>query len=215
MTMPEKAPAEYIVLGLDIIRYSEKKLLLQKTAQERVDHCFNEAVKQCRPEDDSPMPHWIDAGDGGFALFKWAEAEVLDVLIEFYKRLNRGNDGKTEDVQKVLVRSAIHKDYVVAWDTQIAGREVNKFTGHAINNCARLMAGMIKDHEAQAICSRPILDALMAMDLLVSATRLKDIEDKHGHLHEVWNLRISPTLGVDPIAKELHPEPLLRVYPDA
>ena len=211
--MPEQAPAEVIVLGLDIIKYSEKSLLQQKLAQEKVDHCFNGAVKQAKPADDSPMPYWVDAGDGGFALFKWAEADVLAVLIEFYKRIARENDGKTEDKTKVLVRSAMHKEYVLAWDTEIAGRPINKFTGHAINNCARLMAGMIKDHQSQVICSRPTLDALMSMDMTVSPTRLKDTTDKHGHMHEVWNLRILPFLGVDPVSKELYPEALLRVYP--
>ena len=75
------------------------------------------------------------------------------------------------------------------------------------------MAGMIKDHQSQVICSRPTLDALMSMDMTVSATRLKDTQDKHGHMHEVWNLRILPFLGVDPVSKELYPEALLRVYP--
>ncbi len=211
--MAEKAPAAYVVLGLDIIKYSQKKLREQKLAQEKVDRCFNEAIREKRPDEDSPMPHWIDAGDGGYALFKWAELEVLETLKEFYRRLNRENATIDDDEQKVLVRSAIHTDQVVVWDTRIAEKDVKKFTGHAINNCARLMAGMIKDHNSQVVSSRPVLDAIMIMDENVSATRLEDIVDKHGIKHEVWNLKIDPVLGVTPIEKELYPEPLLRVYP--
>lgn len=211
--MAEKAPAAYIVLGLDIIKYSQKKLREQKLAQEKVDRCFNEAVREKKPDDDSPMPYWIDAGDGGYALFKWAELEVLETLKEFYRRLNRENASISDDAQKVLVRSAIHTDQVVVWDTTIAEKSVKKFTGHAINNCARLMAGMIKDHDCQVVSSRPVLDAIMIMDDNVSATRLNDIIDKHGHRHEVWNLRVDPILGVRPVEKELYSEPTLRVYP--
>ena len=209
----EMAPTDFVVLGLDIIKYSQKQLVDQKLSQEKVDRCFNEAVKEKLPEDDAQMPHWIDAGDGGYALFKWAEADVLEVLKEFYKRLNRENRNYTDDNHKVLVRSAIHKDQVVVWEAEIAGRKVNKFTGHAINNCARLMAGMIKEHDSQVVCSRPVLDAIMVMDTNASPTRLRDIKDKHDLNHEVWNLNIEPILGVKPVKRELHPEPPARVYP--
>jgi hypothetical protein len=37
----------------------------------------------------------------------------------------------------------MHKDQVVVWDAEISGRPVKKFTGHAINNCARLWEGEI------------------------------------------------------------------------
>ncbi|MCV6596606.1 MAG: hypothetical protein OIF40_05910 [Mangrovicoccus sp.] len=211
--MAEMAPADYVVLGLDIIKYSQKILRDQKLAQEKVDRCFNEAVKEKRPEPDAPLPHWVDAGDGGYALFKWAELDVLETLKEFYKRLNRENVNYTEEQHKVLVRSAMHKDQVVVWDTEISSRPVKKFTGHAINNCARLMAGMIKEHDSQVVCSRPVLDAIMVMDENASPTRLKDIKDKHGLEHEVWNLQIGGLLGVKPIKRELHRVPTERVYP--
>jgi hypothetical protein len=211
--MPEAAPSDYIVLGLDIIKYSQKKLREQKLAQEKIDRWLNEAIRERQPTHRNEPPHWIDAGDGGYALFNWAELEVLEVLKEFYKRLNRENAAFTDENHKVLVRSALHKDSVVVWDTEIAKRPVRKFTGHAINNCARLMAGMIKEHNCQVVCSRPVLDSLMIMDEHASATRLKDTVDKHGINHEVWNLRIDPILGVKPIEKELYPEPTQRVYP--
>ena len=210
--MTEHPPADYIVLGLDIIKYSEKKLRQQMLAQQKIDRCFNDALKNKCPH-ESPMPHWIDAGDGGFALFKWAEMEIFEFLKEFYTRLDRENEDFTENDKKVLVRSAIYKDQVIVWESSIAGRDVKKFTGHAINNCARLMAGMLKDHDRQVVCSRPVLDAIMAIDRAASATRLKDITDKHGHKHEVWNLLVDPILGVKPIERELYPEPTLRVYP--
>lgn len=209
--MVERAPSDYVVLGLDIIKYSQKTLLLQKLAQERVDRCLDEALNETLPE-GSPMPHWIDAGDGGYALFQWAELEVLELLKEFYKRIHRENNDASE-ASKIHVRAAIHKDKVVVWDTKIGGRQIKKFTGHAINNCARLMAGMIKDHTQQVVCSRPVLDALMMMDQNVSATRLRDVVDKHGNPHEVWNIKIVPVLGTIPIDKELFAEPLLRIYP--
>lgn len=211
--MPEAAPADYVVLGLDIIKYSQKLFRDQKMAQEKIDRCFNEAVREKQPPCRNDLPHWIDAGDGGYALFNWAELEVLEVLKEFYRKLKRENASFTDEKYKVLVRSAIHKDQVIVWDTEIAGKAVKKFTGHAINNCARLLSGMIKEHDCQAVCSRPVLDAIMIMDENVSATRLKDTIDKHGLKHEVWNLRIYPILGVKPIHKELYPEPALRVYP--
>ncbi|MDX8347389.1 hypothetical protein SLH49_05255 [Cognatiyoonia sp. IB215446] len=211
--MAELAPAGYVILGLDIIKYSQKSLRDQKLAQETVDRCFNWAIKEKQPEDDAQAPHWVDAGDGGYALFRWAEVDVLEVLKDFYKRLNRENANITEENYKVLVRAAIHKDQVIVWDAEIAGRQVRKFTGHAINNCARLMSGMIKEHDAQVVCSRSVLDAIMVMDKLASATRLKDIKDKHGIEHEVWNLHVGTLLGVKPIKRELHGEPTMRVYP--
>lgn len=209
--MAENHPADFIVLGLDIIKYSEKDMLGQKLSQERVDRCLNEALNA--KWKNGLMPHWVDAGDGGYALFQGSEIDVLEVLQEFYLRIERENRPPAiENKDKVLVRSAIHKDKVIVWDTKIGDRHVKKFTGHAINNCARLMAGMIKDHDCQVVCSRPVLDALMLMDEMVSPTRLKDIKDKHGHSHEVWNLLISPVLGVKPIQKELYPDSLLRPY---
>lgn len=211
--MSERPPEHYTVLGLDIIKYSEKRLLQQKLAQEKIDRWLNEAIDEKRPSKSAPMPHWIDAGDGGFALFKWADLDILECLKEFYRKLNRENMDVTEDSQKVLVRSALHKDEIVVWNSKIAGQKIHKYTGHAINNCARLMAGMIKEHSAQVVCSRPVLDTILRMDRSVSATRLRDTIDKHGQQHQVWNLRIDPLLGVAPISKELYPDALLRVHP--
>ncbi len=211
--MAEKQPITVVVLGLDIIKYSEKSMLDQKLAQERIDRCLNKAIKIESPE-ESLMPHWVDAGDGGYALFQWAAVDVLEALKRFYLLINRENNGLNDkENNRVLVRSAMHIGKVIVWDTEIGGKKVNKFTSPAINNCARLMAGMIKEHDRQVICSRPVLDDLFQMDNHVSPTRLKDIEDKHSHMHEVWNLFIHPTLGVKPIEKELFPDPFLRIYP--
>jgi hypothetical protein len=75
------------------------------------------------------------------------------------------------------------------------------------------MAGMIKDHDSQVVCSSPVLDAIMVMDENASPTRLIDIKDKHGIDHEVWNLQIGTLLGVKPIKRELYRVPTERVYP--
>jgi len=210
--MPESPPEQYVVLGLDIIQYSRKNLLQQKMAQEKFSHCFNASLKETNPKLFSDPPHWIDAGDGGYALFRHADLHVLEFLKEFYRRLNRENQDIGNENAKLFVRAAMHKEDVIVWDNEMAGKEVRRFTGHAINNCARLMSGMIKDHAAQVVSSRPVLDSIMQIDRNVAPTRLKDIIDKHGNKHEVWNLRIDPILGVNPIAKELHADPLSRVY---
>lgn len=208
--MKEFPAADFIVLGLDIIKYSEKDLLGQKLAQEKVDRCFNTALELKWPERKKPF--WADAGDGGFALFQGSEHDVLQVLEEFYLRLDRENSLIGDRKDKILVRAAIHKDQVIVWETRIGDKKARKHTGHAINNCARLMGGMIKDHDCQVVCSRPVLDTLMAMDKKVTSTRLKDITDKHGHVHEVWNLQRTG-LGVRPLSHELYEEPAMRVHP--
>lgn len=210
--MSDEEIQDFIVLGLDVVSYSTKILLSQKLAQETVHRCLEAGLASKWKEQDGSMrkkPYWIDAGDGGFALFQGPELLVLKTLQAFYQTLARENREKEDDEKKVFVRAALHKDQVVVWETTSGDR---KYTGHALNNCARLLSGMSKNHREQVVCSRPILDKMMALDETVSAVRLQDITDKHGNMHQVWNVQRSPGLGVCPSNTELHSDPLLRYY---
>ena len=204
--VPEDYPADYIVLGLDVISYSKKDLLGQKLAQEAVDRFLQNSLAN---KWAGPVPHWIDAGDGGFVLFQGAELAVLEVLQEIYKLLDRENRKTSSDDDRVFLRAALHKDQIIAWSTE---KGYKKYTGHALNHCARLMAGMAKEHKQQVVCSRPVIERIMALDDTVVATRLRDTKDKHGLAHEAWNISRSPGFGVAPLNHEVHQDPLQRFY---
>ncbi|HEY5723181.1 MAG TPA: hypothetical protein VIT45_12745 [Allosphingosinicella sp.] len=194
---------DFIIAGLDITSYALKTLAQQRSAQDRVDRCLQEAVQAHRPKRQLPL--WLDAGDGGYALFDWGEREVLGLLTDFYARLARVNAEVTPE-NRVVVRIALHKGQIICWRTKLG----SKYTSTAINDCARLLTGMSRKHESQVVCSGEFFKAISTLDEVAKAVRLRDIEDKHGGQHEVWNLRREPGFGVHPDEPEKHLHPLKR-----
>ncbi|MBY3256701.1 hypothetical protein E0I74_29275 [Rhizobium laguerreae] len=197
--------ADFIVLGIDLIGYSLRPLQSQRKSQEILDEQLSKAVRNLGWPDNL-KPIWIDAGDGGYALFKSEDAKVIDTLFEFQRLLADDNQSRDEQ-SKIYMRYALHKDQIYCWE----GAFGPKYTGDALNNCARLLSGMSKEYKGQVVCSEPIFKAISAMQTPnVDVTRLKDVTDKHGKTHQVYNLQRTPGLGVTPVPTDQHQNPLKR-----
>lgn len=195
---------DFIILGLDIGSYSEKELSEQKAAQEIVDGLLSDAVGALKAENPDPV-HWLDAGDGGYALFTWGERDVLEVIDHFFELLGRQN-ARCEQGRDISVRAALHKGQVIAW----SGRLGAKYTGHPINECARLLSGMDRRHASQVVCSGAFFGAIQTFGESVKHIRLRDIKDKHNRDHAVYNIWREPGFGEVALEGEPHPNPLLR-----
>lgn len=196
---------ELFIVGIDIAGYSLKALEAQHGAQLNVDRALNEAVKAISTGKKRGDPEWLDAGDGGYALFEWNSGlEILDLIESMTETLRRENASRTSDAQ-VSVRVALHCGKVVCWKT-VKGSK--RFTSNAINECARYLAGMARD-PGRVVCSKAFLDRATALNPVVTAIRLKDVKDKHGLAHEVYNLHRIPGLGLQPNAIELYQHPFV------
>lgn len=195
---------DFVVLGIDVISYSLRPLSLQKQAQDTLDRLLARAVRDMKWK--TQKPEWIDAGDGGYALFRGEEEKVVETLFAFQRLVDEDNASREEDA-KLFLRYALHKDQILPW----TGEFGKKYTGNAINNCARLLSGMSKKYKGQVVCSETIKSAISSFSQpAVVITRLADIEDKHGKKHPVYNLRRDPGLGVIPDASDQHPNPMER-----
>jgi hypothetical protein len=84
-----------------------------------------------------------------------------------------------------------------------------RLVGDAINNCARLLAGMRKERIGQAVASGAYRERALAFGTVYSDlfTRLKDVTDKHGKSHEVWNVRQTPGFGIEVPPEEIYDRP--------
>jgi len=192
----------YTVLGIDVISYSLKGLEDQVQAQEVLDRCLDSSVRENWKKNIDDV-HWIDAGDGGYLLLCGQEHRVLELLHAFQGKIEIDTKKWPED-EKLLFRYAIHSDRVKVWDAALG----TKFTGHAINNCARLLNGMNKEQEGQVVCSGNYFEAIGAFgNTTVISDRLYDVVDKHGITHKVYNLHRVPGFGVTPLPRERHPDP--------
>jgi hypothetical protein len=194
--------ADHIVLGLDIKGYSQREVRRQKFAQDVLDRCLVRAIDQAKWS--GKPAGWIDGGDGGYVLLEGSEKEALDIVQHFYQQLAYENDN-TNPQDKIYVRAALNVDQVVRWSTSLGA----KYTGHAINNCARLLSGMSKVHHGQVVCSDAFRLKLNTIVKDVEIERLHDIEDKHGNLHKVFNLYRIPHFGVQADPTERNPNPLV------
>lgn len=190
---------DLIIVGIDIAQYSLKPLAKQKAAQMAIDHALSDAIRNCGFASREKR-QWLDGGDGGFALFAWSSGrEVLDVIKEFTEGVKRLNEDVVDD-HKVSVRVALHRGKVLCWK---ASDRQKRFTSACINECARFLAGMARD-PGRIVCSKAFLELISGISDVATATRLHDVVDKHGIPHEVFNLHVSPGLGVSPDAHDLH-----------
>ncbi len=199
----ETTEAQFTVLGIDVISYSLKPLKEQVQAQETLDRCLRQACDKLWPEDASKL-HWIDAGDGGFLLACGDELSVVGIVADFHTRMQDATQmWKKED--RIELRYALHTDRIKVWKASWG----NKYTGHAINNCARLLSGMNKKQKGQVVCSGEFYDCISTFgNESVVATRLNNFVDKHNFSHKVYNLERTPGFGVSPLSRELHVDPL-------
>jgi hypothetical protein len=195
----------YTVLGIDVISYSLKDLPDQAQSQEVLDRCLKKAMDE-HWKGDTKDVHWIDAGDGGFLLLLGQEHVTLDIVHAVNTYISEDTRNWQDDAS-VDVRYAIHADRIKVWEASYG----KKFTGHAINNCARLLSGMNKEQKGQVVCSGGFFDSLSSFgDATVDADRLYDVVDKHGITHRVYNIRRSPGFGVVALEREIHPDPTER-----
>ena len=194
---------DLFIVGIDIAQYSLKPLESQKEAQVIVDSALNDAVRNGAPT-KREKPEWLDGGDGGYALFEWSSGrEVLEVIKIFTETLSRRNKQSLPD-HAVSVRIALHHGKVLCWK----GQRGKRFTSHAINQCARLLAGLARD-PGRVACSGEFLEKITGIDDVAQATRLKDIVDKHGILHEFYNLQQYPGFGLAPQPGDRHENPFV------
>ena len=197
--------SNYVVIGIDVISYSLKELKDQVASQRIVDRCLEEAiVKHWKWSQDDI--HWIDAGDGGFLLLNGHNNVVIDTVASFQGKIEEEVDNWNQD-KKLHLRYAIHCDLVKKWP----GKFGTKYTGHALNNCARLLNSMNKEQFGQVICSRNFLQTIETFgNIKVEKQRLTDIVDKHGVSHERFNLYRIPGLGVPALEREISNDPTER-----
>lgn len=197
--------AEMTILGIDVASYSDQPLIDQKNAQEIVDRSIFDAYEKKWPSANIP-PVWIDAGDGGYLLLSGHEMSVLELLQEIQSLVDY-ETRNWADGKGIYLRYAIHKDLVLQWN----GKLGQKYTGNSINICARLLSGMIRTNFGQVVCSKQYASSIDSFgNNSVNIRRLRDISDKHGNQHSVFNLLRSPGFGIEPQKSELHDDPFSR-----
>jgi hypothetical protein len=195
----------YTVLGIDVISYSLKSLPDQVQSQDVLDRCLKRAMDE-HWEGDLNDVHWIDAGDGGYLLLSGQEHVTLNIVQTLHASIadetrNWANEAAVD------IRYAIHSDRIKVWSANFG----NRYTGHAINNCARLLNGMNKEQKGQVVCSGTFFDSIGAFgNPTVTSDRLHDVVDKHGITHRVYNIRRNPGFGVAALEREIHPDPTER-----
>ena len=202
--MGTESVKDLIIAGIDIAQYSLKPLAKQKAAQLVIDHALSDAIRNCGFSNQAKR-EWLDGGDGGYALFAWSSGrDVLDVIKDFTEEVKRTNED-VQDPHKVSVRIALHRGKVLCWK---ASDRQKRFTSDAINDCSRFLAGMPRD-PGRIVCSKAFLDHISGISDVATATRLHDVVDKHGIPHAVYNLHVSPGLGVPPDPHDLHENPFI------
>lgn len=195
---------ELFIVGIDIAGYSLKPLHAQQGAQLTIDRALSEAHRQ-NTKRNRPRPAWLDGGDGGYALFEWTSGrDVLEMVKDFCEIIANDNKRLSSD-HAVSVRVALHHGQVICWK---GDKNSSRYTSHAINECARFLAGMSRD-PGRVVCSQEFLNKIMAIREIVKSTRLHDVVDKHGQVHRIYNLHQEPGLGLPPRKNELHPNPFV------
>lgn len=201
--MKDEEVKELFIVGIDIAGYSLKLLHAQKAAQLAIDRAMTEALRP-RLKGQRPPPAWLDGGDGGYALFEWASGrDVLDTIKDFLEVIWRDNQLLSVD-HTVSVRVAIHHGQVICWK---GSKGSPRYTSNAISECARFLAGMARD-PGRVVCSQIFLDKITAIDKIVESDRLRDVVDKHGKIHCIYNLQHTG-FGLPPNKDELHENPFL------
>jgi hypothetical protein len=106
---------------------------------------------------------WADAGDGGYLLISGDSRDALRILNRFVFRITAENADRIPE-RRVQLRYALHHGLV---HSQGEG-EARRLVGDAINNCARLLAGMRKEHVGQAVASGAYRERALAFGTVSS-----------------------------------------------
>ena len=188
-----------LILGIDVIGYTRFAEVDQVRIVKTVDRVLVSAAETAKIE--VLGHHWLDAGDGGYHVIRGDVRSALSVCEAFVRGLTEELDPWQDD-KRFGCRYAIHCGDV----KRSSGQMGSKFTGDAINNCARLLGGMSKDYTGQVVCSGTYKDRLCKFGTEIEELfqRLADVTDKHGDVHQVFNIRRIPGLGVTVEAKDLH-----------
>jgi len=202
--MPNEQIRDFVILGIDIDSYSVKPIRDQNAAQKKIDQFFAEALDGTRH--GKPEPRWLDTGDGGYMLLEWSAADALQVVERFCELLNDHN-GEVIATRRIEVRIALHYGKVICWE----GKLGSKYTSDIINACCRMVDGMPRNRGGQVVCSESFREHINVLGEHATAIRLRDVKDKHGSFHPVYNLCRKPGFGVEPHEREMHENPMARI----
>jgi len=190
------------VFSYDIVGFTKFDQSGQVRAKEFTDDILTKAIDGLGISVEQKS--WADTGDGGFLLISGDARQALRVLEKYVRLITEANKDRLPE-RRVRLRYALHYGMVHRGG---AGKGQH-LIGDAINNCARLLAGMRKEHVGQVVASGDYRNKVLAFGTVPEElfTRLKDITDKHGGSHEVWNVRQSPGYGIDVPPEDLHGSP--------
>ncbi|WP_299602524.1 hypothetical protein [uncultured Tateyamaria sp.] len=191
-----------IVVGVDIEGYSKKSVNQQYRAQQKLESWIVTASNAAEILATDGELRWIDSGDGGFLLFETFYDKAFPFLTKLYREINEHNLESRPD-STINVRSAIHCDDSLRWEGQLGPR----YAGNALVTCARILDSMNREYSNQVVCSGYYIDKAFASRKTAEERRLPDHVDKHGFIHQVWNLRRANEFGVQPEDKDLHEKP--------
>ena len=181
------------VFGYDIVAYSTR----DHHAQKSVVALTSAARSQAKAATADPDPVWCDAGDGGYLIIRGdvrSPMRALDAFVSSVAAQNLVRDPR----YRVALRYAIHVGPVEIFEEN-GDRQV---VGDAVNECARLLAGIPKANVGQVVASGGYRDELVMFDPMQAPlfAKLPDTVDKHGRSHPAWNVRKAPIYGIDPEA---------------
>lgn len=191
-----------IVIGLDIEDYTKKSISKQHTSQKHLETWVIDGSENAKIASDPNEIIWIDSGDGGYLIFHTSYGKAVPFLESFYTQQQEYNSDAKEALA-INVRAAVHCSDALYWK----GKLGEKYAGNAINVCARILNGMSRSYRNQVVCSGDYVRKLCGNEAIVDPLRLPDYKDKHGALHEIWNIRKMPGFGVKPVEEDLHEDP--------
>jgi hypothetical protein len=194
---------EVSVFAFDIVGYSQRDNAGQLAIKSTTEDVLAKAGSRAADIKDRGWTAWADAGDGGYLLISGDPRQALGVLEEFV-RLIDGKNSRRLPEWRIELRYALNYGPVYG-DGQ---GDARKLVGDAINDCARLLDGMkqYRDPIGRVVASGSYRKRVLAFGQVADAlfTRLRDITDKHGNSHEVWNLYKHPGYGRDAAPGDLH-----------
>jgi hypothetical protein len=190
------------VFAFDIVGFTRFDLQGQLRAKRLTDDVLDQALEELGIS--VAQRSWADAGDGGYLLINGDSRQALKVLERFVFLIKAANDDRIPE-RRVQLRYALHHGLV----HREGNGDGQRLVGDAINNYARLLAGMRKEHIGQVVASGAYRERALAFGTISSDlfTRLKDIVDKHADSHEVWNVRQTPGFGIEVPPEELYNHP--------
>lgn len=179
------------IMACDIVGFSKLKSHQARAAKEKVT-----AFLRSSSPVETTRAGWADAGDGGYLLLEGGP----DAAYRAVRAFIAANDADAGDPQ-LSFRYALHEGRA----TPLQGYAGTEYQSPAINETERRLSAMSKEHVGQIVISgayRATLEDEVPPDGR-ECLRLRDVADKHGTRHEVWNLVTPEGHGVTPAPEEL------------